>query len=181
MATQDGVSIDTKNLNLQIKAINEVFKQIPKEVAQYKVWTKFWRQVTKPLAKAAHDNAPIAKRDIPYPPDKSKTIKKGTLKESIGFFQTKASKEHLGGYIGPRVKRKFAKNKGGYYGAWVEFGAEVKHFGEHFSKDQPFMQDAFTEKSHTVLETGLKDAETIFERVMKSHEKRLQKYGKLGY
>ena len=32
-----------------------------------------------------------------------------------------------------------------------------------------------------VLENGFKDSEKIFERLMKSHEKRMQKYGRLGY
>jgi hypothetical protein len=177
MARDAIISIEVKG----IKEINAMFMQVPKQVKQYKIWTKFWRKVTKPLAKAAKDNAPIAEKDIKYPSDTSKTITKGTLKKSIGFFQTKASKEHLGGYIGPKVKGKFAKNKGGYYGAWIEYGSEVKHFGKHFAKDQPFMEDAWKSKNHVVLENGFKDAEKIFKSVMKSHEKRLQKYGKLGY
>jgi len=177
MATQNTILIELKGIN----EINKMFMQVPKQVAQYKIWTKFWRKITRPLVKAAQDNAPIAKKDIKYPPKKSNIIKRGTLKKSIGFFQTKASKEFLGGYVGPRVKGKFSKNRGGYYGAWVEYGSEVKHFGKHFAKDQPFMQDAWKSKHHEVLENGFKDAEIVFERVMKSHEKRLQKYGKLGY
>ena len=177
MARDSQIKVELKGM----KEISEMFNKVPKQVAQYKIWTKFWREVSKPLVKEAQNNAPIAKKDIKYPADKSKTIARGTLKDSIRFFQTKASKEHLGGYIGPRVKGKYAKNKGGYYGAWIEYGSEVMHFGKFKGKDQPFMEDAWNAKHTVVLQDGVNDAEKIFDRVMKSHEKRLQKYGKLGY
>jgi len=174
---QNTISVEIKGM----KEIEEMFRQVPKQVSQDKIWAKFWRTVTKPLVKEAQNNAPIAKKDIPYPADKSKTISKGTLRDSIGFFRTKASKEYLGGYVGPRVKGKFGKNKGGYYGAWVEYGSEVMHFGKHKSKNQPFMENALKSKHHTIIENGFTDAEKVFKSIMKSHEKRMTKYGKLGY
>jgi len=164
-----------------MKAIEEMFKQVPKQVKQDSIWAKFWRLNTKPLVKAAANNAPIAKKDVPYPPDKSKTIKKGTLRDSIGFFRTRDSQKYLGGYVGPRVKRSHKKNKGGYFGAWVEYGSEVMHYGKFKSKNQPFMQRGWQMAHKIVLQNGLKDSETIFARVMKTYEKRMQQYGKLGY
>ena len=47
--------------------------------------------------------------------------------------------------------------------------------------DNPFMENAFKSKSGTVLSNGFKDAEKIFVSAVKSHEKRLKKYGSLGY
>ncbi len=173
----DSVTMKVKGM----KEIEAMFRQVPKQVKQDSIWAKFWRLNTKPLLKAAQSVTPIAKKDVPYPPDKSKTIKKGTLRDSIGFFRTRASKKYLGAYIGPKVKGKFKKNKGGYYGAWVEYGAEVMHYGKFKSKNQPFMQRGWDMAHKIVLANGFKDSEKIFERVMKSHEKRMQKYGRLGY
>ena len=44
-----GVELDRGNL----KAIEDMFRQVPKEVSQYSIWMKFWRFNTKPLIKAA--------------------------------------------------------------------------------------------------------------------------------
>ena len=95
-------------------------------------------------------------------------------------YRTRASKQVYGGYVGPRVKGKFRKNKGGYFGAWVEYGHKIKHKGS-MTKDNPFMEKAFKSKSGTVMSNGFKDAEKIFVSAVKSHEKRLQKYGSFGY
>lgn len=178
-----GAELDGGNM----KAIEAMFKQLPKQVSQDKVWAKFWRLNTKPLVRAAQNNAPLMKPGkygrvgVPYPPDPSLTISRGTLKKSIGFFRTRDSKKHLGAYIGPKVKGKFKKNKGGYFGAWVEYGSEVMHYGKFKSKNQPFMKDAWSSEHRKVLATGFKDSEKIFAREMKIYEKTMQKYGKLGY
>ena len=101
----DGITMKVQG----IKEIEAMFRQVPKQVSQDKIWARFWRLNTKPLVKAAKDNAPIAKKDVPYTSNPSLTIKKGTLRDSIGFFRTRASKEYLGAYIGPKVKGKFKK------------------------------------------------------------------------
>ena len=85
-----------------------------------------------------------------------------------------------GGYIGPRVKGKFKKNKGGYYGAWVEYGHKIKHKGG-MSEANPFMKKAFMEKSQSVLANGFSDAEKIFIKAVAADVRRMKKYGALGY
>lgn len=179
-----------------VKEIQKMFKDLPKQVKIDSVWGSFWRKNTKPLQKAAAAGAPKAKGDIPYPPDYKKwresgpapsakytgpMITKGTLAASIKFFRTRASKgDAHGAYIGPRVKGKFKKNKGGYFGAWVEYGHKLFHKGK-MSEANPFMQKAFAAKSGAVLSSGLKDAEEIFVKAVKKHENRMQKYGSWGY
>ena len=156
-----------------LRDINLMFKQLPKQVSRDKTWIKFWRHVSKPLVKAAKTNANNLNRS-----------KKGTgqLAKSISFFTTKKSRKYLGGYVGPRVKGAFkSKEKSGYYGAWVEYGAEVMFGGKGKGEDQPFMQKAWDSENKMVLADGMKDAQIIFERALKIHERRLKKYGKLGY
>ena len=171
-----GISVDVQG----IKEISQMFAQLPKQVNEDAVWGRFWKKVTVPLLTAAEKNAPIAEKDVPYPPDKSLKIKRGTLKDSLKFYRTKASKGDIhGGYIGPRVKGKFKKNKGGYFGAWVEYGHKMKKGGT--TKANPFMEKSFREKSGSVLSNGFKDAEKIFVSALKRHENRLKKYGSLGY
>ena len=156
-----------------LRDINLMFKQLPKQVSRDKTRIKFWRQVSKPLVKAAKKNAENLNRS-----------KKGTgqLAKSISFFTTKKSRKYLGGYVGPRVKGAFkSKEKSGYYGAWVEYGAEVMFGGKGKGEDQPFMQKAWDSENKMVLADGMKDAQIIFERALKIHERRLKKYGKLGY
>jgi hypothetical protein len=179
-AAKSWVEIDTKNLT----DIDLMFRQLPKQVSQDSVWNKFWRRVSKPLVKAARSNAQQLKGS-------------GQLAKSIGYFRTKASKRYHGGYVGPRVKGAFAKKeketstgkklkgrkqytKSGFYGAWVEYGSEVMFGGKGRGKDQPFMQKAWDSDHKTVLVNGMKDAQIIFERALKIHERRLKKYG-LGY
>ena len=180
-ASKSWVEIDTKNLT----DIDLMFRQLPKQVSQDSVWNKFWRRVSKPLVKAARDNAKQLKGS-------------GQLAKSIGYFRTKASKRYHGGYVGPRVKGSFATKqtesstgkklkgkkqytKSGFYGAWVEYGSEVKFGGKGYGKkDQPFMKKAWDSDHKMVLVDGMKDAQVIFERALKIHERRLKKYG-LGY
>ena len=179
------ISVDVQG----IKEISQMFAQLPKQVNEDKVWGRFWKKVTVPLLTAAEKNAPIADKDVSYPAtwnyktmdyDENLKIKKGTLKNSLKFYRTKASKGDIhGGYIGPRVKGKFKKNKGGYFGAWVEYGHKMKNGGT--TKANPFMEKSFREKSGSVLSNGFKDAEKIFTSALKRHKNRLQKYGSLGY
>ncbi len=173
----DGVTVEAQG----IKEISQMFNGLPKRVNKDAVWGRFWEKVTVPLLEAAERNAPIAKEDVPYPPDSTKKIRKGTLKKSIQFYRTRASKGDVhGGYIGPRVKGKFKKNKGGYYGAWVEYGHKIKHKGG-MSEANPFMKKAFMEKSQSVLANGFSDAEKIFIKAVAADVRRMKKYGALGY
>ena len=169
-------------VKVETKEIERMFNQLPKQVNKDTIWGRYWRKVTKPLVQTTESQAPIAKRDVPYPPDKSLTIEKGTLKKSIGFFRTRASKGDIhGAYVGPRVKGKFKKNKGGYYGAWIgDYGADVMHFGKFKVAANMFMTRAWNAKGATVNQGGVKEAEKIFDSAVKSHTKRM-KFGRLGY
>ena len=171
-----GISVDVQG----IKEISQMFAQLPKQVNEDAVWGRFWKKVTVPLLTAAEKNAPIAEKDVPYPPDKSLKIKRGTLKDSLKFYRTKASKGDIhGGYIGPRVKGKFKKNKGGYFGAWVEYGH--KNRDGSMSKPNDFMMRAWNQKSNTVLANGFTDAEKIFIKAVAADVRKMRKYGSLGY
>jgi hypothetical protein len=150
-----------------LKEIEKMFKELPKQVDQDKVWGSFWRKNTKPLQKAAAAGAPKAKEDIPYPPDYKKW--------------RKSSPPSSAKYTGPMIEKgKFRKNKGGYFGAWVEYGHKLFHKGKT-SKANPFMRKAFAAKSGGVVSKGMKDAEKIFSNEVKKHEKRMQKFGSWGY
>mgnify|MGYP003146117925 CR=1 FL=1 len=172
--TNNKITVEVNKQNL--RDIELMFKQLPKQVDQSKVWVKFWRHVSKPLVKAAKSNAQALGGT-------------GQLANSVGFFTTKASRKYNGGYVGPRVKGAFAKkdketgkySKSGYYGAFVEYGGEVNFGGKGTGKNQPWMANAFNTEKGTVLSNGMKDAEKIFERALKTHTRRLKKYGKLGY
>ena len=80
---------------LGLKEIEQMFQQLPKQVSQKATWTKFWRDASKPLVKSAQNEAPVADKDIPYPPKPALTIKRETLKKSIGFFYNKSFKRKL--------------------------------------------------------------------------------------
>tara|TARA_R100001244_G_scaffold42085_2_gene38079 strand:- start:5734 stop:6234 length:501 start_codon:yes stop_codon:yes gene_type:complete len=159
------VEIDRNNL----RDIELMFKQLPKQVDQNKIWVKFWRETSKPLVKEARNNANALGGT-------------GQLAKSVGFFTTKASRKYNGGYVGPKVRGAFkSKEKSGYYGAWVEYGGEVNFGGKGTGSNQPWMENAFNAKKNIVLANGMKDAEKIFGRALKTHERRLKKYGTLGY
>ncbi len=165
MAAGVKVEVDKNNL----RDIDLMFQQLPKQVDKNKVWVKFWRENSKPLINAAKQNA-------------QKLGASGRLAKSVGFFTTKASRKYNGGYVGPRVKGAFrSKEKSGFYGAWVEYGGSVKFGGKGFGKDQPWMSDAWDSAHRQVLNNGMKDAEKIFARALKIHERRLKKYGTFGY
>tara|TARA_R110002020_G_scaffold205111_1_gene409639 strand:+ start:256 stop:792 length:537 start_codon:yes stop_codon:yes gene_type:complete len=170
-----------------IRAIMAMFNGLPKRVSKDAVWGRFWKKVTKPMLTAAAANAPLldaggtGRVGVSYPPDKTKTISRGTLKKSIQFYRTRASKDkHVhGAYIGPRVKGKFKKNLGGYYGAWVEYGH--KNRGGGMSKPNPFMARAFSQTSGVVLENGFTDAEKIFLKAVAADVRRMKKWGRAAY
>ena len=166
MASQ-GIKVEVDKNNL--RDINLMFQQLPKQVDQNKIWVKFWRENSKPLVKAAKNNAKGLGGS-------------GQLAKSVGFFTTKASRKYNGGYVGPKVKGAFSsKKKSGFYGAWVEYGGETKFGGKGFGNDQPWMSDAWSSAHKQVLASGMKSAEKIFERALKIHTRRLKKYGTLGY
>ena len=176
------VSVEAKG----IKEIMQMFKGLPKRVNKDLIWGRFWKKVTLPMLKAAEANAPLldpgstGRVGVSYPPDKSQTIARGTLKKSIQFYRTRASRGDVhGAYIGPRVKGKFKKNLGGYYGAWVEYGHRIR--GGGMSKAFPFMETAFNQTSGVVLENGFTDAEKIFIKAVAADVRRMKKYGALGY
>ena len=176
----DGVTVKAQGL----KEIGQMFDGLPKRVNKDLIWGRFWKKVTKPMLKAAEANAPLLKpasrKGVVYPPDKSQTIARGTLKKSIQFYRTRASRGDVhGAYIGPRVKGKFKKNLGGYYGAWVEYGHRIR--GGGMSKAFPFMETAFNQTSGVVLENGFTDAEKIFIKAVAADVRRMKKYGRLGY
>jgi len=163
---------------LGTKELNNMFSQLPKQVSQNSIWQKFWRKNSKPFVDAAKSNL-SSLTGQQNQKDKKRTEQ---LKRSIGYFTTKSSRKYLGGFVGPRVKGRFnSKDKGGYYGAWVEYGGEVKFGGRGFGKDQPFIKPAWQSNYLTVTQNSMKDAEIVMARAIKSHEKRLQKYGKFGY
>ena len=173
----NGVSVKIQGL----QEIDKMFQQLPKQVKQTTVWTKFWREVSKPLVKAAKEGVKDSGKNKKYWRDKSVEIPSGTLKKSIKFFQTKAAKKQLGGYVGPKVYRGKKAALGGWYGAFVEYGSEVMHYGKFKGKNQPYMKRGWEAAHKIVLANGFKDSIKIFERVMKIHEKRMKKFGKLGY
>ena len=157
------------------KQLEQMAKKMVKWVGEKKTdsaWVRIWKKTMKPLQTAAFNNAPVADKDIPYPPNKKLEIKRGTLRDSIQWFRTKTSREYNGGYLGPRVKGKFRKNKGGYYGAWIEYGDQVEHFGKHKSKKaQPFMEKAFKSKGPSVIKSIYPEAEKMYLRMAKKFAK----------
>ena len=165
MAKQ-GISVEVDKNNLL--DIQKMFQQLPKQVDENKIWVKFWRENSKPLVKAARNNANALGGS-------------GQLAKSVGFFTTKSSRKYNGGYVGPKVKGAFrSKKKSGFYGAWVEYGSGVKFGGKGFGKDQTWMRDAWDSANTIVLSKGMKSAEKIFERALNIHARKLKKYGRLG-
>ena len=72
-------------------------------------------------------------------------------------------------YLGPRVKGKFKKEKGGYFGAWVEYGGSVKFFGEHTGNDNPFMAFAFQMNKVQMLSNTFKEGHKIVNTYIKRY------------
>tara|TARA_R110002110_G_scaffold282261_1_gene496666 strand:+ start:200 stop:739 length:540 start_codon:yes stop_codon:yes gene_type:complete len=178
-----GVTVEAQG----IKEIAQMFKGLPKRVNKDAIWGRFWKKVTTPMLNAAVNEAPLldpgssGRVGVSYPPNKKLTISRGTLKKSVKFYRTRASKDpHIhGAYIGPRVKGKFKKNKGGYYGAWVEYGHRNRDGS--MSKPNPWMERAFRQTSGTVLNDGFSAAEQVFIKAVAADVRRMKKYGSLGY
>ena len=173
----DGVTVKAQGL----KEIGQMFNQLPNRVNKDLVWGRFWKKVTFPLLTAAIQEAPVADKDVVYPPDKNLTIAKGTLKKSLQFYRTRASKQKgvHGAYIGPRVKGKFKKNMGGYYGAWVEYGHRKR--GGGMTTPNNFMQRAWDQKHGVVLADGFSEAEKIYIKAVQADVRRMKKWGRAAY
>tara|TARA_R110002012_G_scaffold84949_1_gene211984 strand:- start:1879 stop:2448 length:570 start_codon:yes stop_codon:yes gene_type:complete len=187
----DNVSVEAKG----IKEIMQMFNGLPKRVNKDAVWGRFWKKVTKPMLTAAANEAPLldpgttGRVGVSYNRTKGEkkegaktlTIARGTLKKSVQFYRTRASKQKdvHGAYIGPRVKGKFQRNKGGFYGAWVEYGHRNRDGS--MSKKNPWMARAFSNTSGVVLQNGFTDAEKIFVKAVAADVRRMKKYGALGY
>jgi len=174
------------------KEISAMFKDLPKQINQHTVWKALWREVGKDALRDAKELAPklgdsgkvsakIKKEGVPYPPNKELRITKGTLKKSITFFTTRDSKNHLGLYLGPKVKGAYGKNKGGYYGAWLEYGNETMHFGKYKSRATKFMEPAWRQNRIKMTTTAFSKAGDIAAKAIKRHEARMNKFGKWGY
>ena len=101
-----------------IKELQIMFRSLPKQLNDQKIFNKFFRENSKPLIKEAKANI------------NRKANKTGQLARSIGYFTTKKKlKNILGGFVGPRVKGRFASSdKTGFYGPFIEYGDEVKIF-----------------------------------------------------
>jgi hypothetical protein len=165
------------------KSIADLFKGLPKGVKKQNTWQKFWRLNTKPFIEAAQKNAPVSKAPHKFKfKGGEKTIESGTLRNSIGYFSTrKRRKNWLGGYVGPRVKGRFKNENAGFYGAFVEYGDEVMHFGQaNDYAGKKFMLPAFESKKNMVLQNSMRDAEKIFLRETKRWAKRTKQFGILG-
>lgn len=162
-----------QNNSFEVLGLNELqnmFKELPKQLSNQKIWQRYWRVNSRPLVKAAKQKAAALNGT-------------GQLSKSIGYFTTKASRRTFGGYVGPRVRGAFKDmKKSGYYGAWVEYGAEVKLWGKYPSSkgNQKFMQPAYDETKGTMLIHALKDGGVAMDKLIRSHTKRTEKYGILG-
>ena len=149
------------------KEIANMFRDLPKQIKQYNLWKALWRKIAKP---ALND----AKSKVPE--------KTGQLKNSLGFFTTRKTKNFMGLYLGPRVKGAYKSGgKSGYYGAWIEYGDEVMFWGKGKGKAQKYMQPAWDNNKIPMTQKAFKEATDIAAKAIKRHEKRMQKYGKWGY
>ena len=99
---------------LGTKELNDMFMQLPKQIKKNTVWQKFWRKNSKPFIDAAKSNLNSLKGQS------NQTNKKRTetLKRSIGYFTTRRSRKFLGGFVGPRVKGAYRKEKAGFDRDW---------------------------------------------------------------
>ena len=161
---------------LGTKELNDMFMQLPKQIKKNTIWQRFWRKNSKPFIDAAKSNLNSLKGQ------KGKSNKKRTetLKKSIGYFTTRRSRKFMGGFVGPRVKGAYRNEKSGFYGAWIEYGGEVKFGGKGYGKNQPYFETAWNSTYLKVTQNAMGDAEFIMAKAIKSHEKKLQKYGKFG-
>ena len=149
------------------KEIADMFGKLPKQINQYNVWKALWRKIGKPALNDAQSKVPE---------------KTGRLKNSLGFFTTRKTKNFMGLYLGPRVKVAFrSKEKSGFYGAFIEYGDEVMFGGKGVGKAQKYMKPAWNTNKMPMTQKALKEATEIAAKAIKRHEKRLKKYGRAGY
>ena len=149
------------------KEIAQMFGDLPKQIKQYNLWKALWRKIAKGALNDAKSRVPK---------------KTGRLKNSIGFFTTRKTKNFMGLYLGPRVKGAYrTKEKSGFYGAFIEYGDEVMFFGKGVGKAQKYMQPAWDNNKMKMTTEAFKEATKIAASAIKRHENRLKKYGTLGY
>ena len=145
----------------------DMFGKLPKQINKYNVWKALWRKIGKPALNDAQSKVPE---------------KTGRLKNSLGFFTTRATKNFMGLYLGPRVKGAYKSGgKSGYYVSWIEYGNEVMFWGKGVGTAQKYMKPAWDKNKIPMTQKALKEATELVARVIKRHEKRLQKYGRAGY
>ncbi len=150
------------------KEIAEMFGDLPKQIKQYNLWKALWRKVAKDALEEAKNRVPIDT---------------GRLRDSIAFFTTRKTKNFMGLYLGPRVKGAFrTKEKSGFYGPFIEYGDEVKFYGKGVSdKTKKFMKPAWDNNKVAMTKNAFREAIDIAAKAIKRHERRLKKYGTLGY
>ena len=149
------------------KEIAEMFGDLPKQIKQYNLWKALWRKVAKDALEEAKNRVPTDT---------------GRLRDSIAFFTTRKTKNFMGLYLGPRVKGAFrTKEKSGFYGPFIEYGDEVMFYGKGRGKAQKFMQPAWDNNKVGMTKNAFREAIDIAAKAIKRHERRLQKYGTLGY
>jgi hypothetical protein len=149
------------------KEIAEMFGDLPKQIKQYNLWKALWRKVAKDALEEAKNRVP---KDT------------GRLRDSIAFFTTRKTKNFMGLYLGPRVKGAFhTKEKSGFYGPFIEYGDEVMFYGKGRGKAQKFMQPAWDNNKVAMTKNAFREAIDIAAKAIKRHERRLKKYGTLGY
>ena len=149
------------------KEIAKMFAALPKQINQYNLWKALWRKIGKTALEAAKSKVPK---------------KSGRLKNSLGFFTTRSTKNFLGLYLGPRVKGAYrSKEKSGYYGAFIEYGNEVMFFGKGKGKAQKYMKPAWDSNKMKMTTNAFKEATKLVASAIKRHESRLKKYGRAGY
>ena len=149
------------------KEIANMFGDLPKQIKQYNLWKALWRKVGKDALEEAKSRVP---KDT------------GRLRDSIRFFTTRRTKKFMGIYFGPRYKGVYkSKEKSGFYGAFIEYGDEVMFYGKGKGKAQKYMKPAWDNNKIKMTTDAFKEATKIAARAIKRHEKRLQKYGILGY
>mgnify|MGYP003138687649 CR=1 FL=1 len=140
------------------------------------------------MSKAAKENADRISNDSPRGT--------GRLGKSLGYFSTKYSRAINGLYFGPRVRGKFAKKsdtykgtnknkmylKSGFYGAWIEYGGEVKFGGKAPAEkgNQPYLEPAFESTKAQMNASAREMALSTVERIRKTVKRRTDKYGYLG-
>ena len=149
------------------KEIAEMFGALPKQIKQYNLWKALWRKVAKDALEEAKNRVP---KDT------------GRLRDSIAFFTTRKTKNFMGLYLGPRVKGAFrTKEKSGFYGPFIEYGDEVMFYGKGRGKAQKFMKPAWDNNKVAMTKNAFREAIDIAAKAIKRHERRLKKYGTLGY